>query len=100
MYLQVPGDQDSPFRSQCSLPVLIANSPAQLDDVAGEAGLGCDLDDEPLQPDGLVGVDGPAEADPELEADHGGIAGVVRGCESQQEGGRVSAAGDGPSVAC
>jgi hypothetical protein len=49
------------------LAVRALDPSAQIDDVAAEALVRGHLDHEPLEPDRVIGVDRPSEADPELE---------------------------------
>ena len=73
------------------------DAPAQLDDIATQLLVGSDLHDEPFEANLLVGIDGSAEPDPELEAQHRAALREVRARQRQQQSRSVRAAGGRPT---
>src|SRR6266542_5398357 len=92
---QALGHQQAALRSHGRSTVLAQHAAPEVHDVSAEARAGRDLDHEPLQPDRLVGKDRTAEPHPVLEADHGGAPGKMGRGQSEEQRGRLGAAGDG-----
>jgi len=69
-HLKRIGHQHSAFGANRCLSVFTSNSTTQFDDVSTEAHIPCDLDDQPFEPDCLIGEYRTAKFDPILETDH------------------------------
>jgi len=82
-----------------SLARRVAQPPAQLDDGAAQTRCAPHGDHEPFEPHRLVGEDGPAEPEPEIQAEHRGAAREVGSGQAHEQPGRLRAAGDRPREA-
>src|SRR5206468_3202655 len=76
--LQPSRDQHAALRADRRCAVLRLDAPAQIHDVTLEFFVGRDLDHQPLEPNGFVGIDRSPELNPELEAHHRAALGKMR----------------------
>jgi hypothetical protein len=68
--LEVRSNEDAPSGTQGSRPILTFDAPTKLHDITAKLTVRSDSDHEPIQPNGLIRIDGFAKADPELQPDH------------------------------
>src|SRR5262245_31827959 len=98
--LQPVADQYPALGAQSRLTVTGLDTTPELDDVTLEALVARNLHDHPFERDGLVRKDRAPEPYPELEPDHRALLREMRGGQAEEQGRRVSAAGDDASVPC